>query len=568
MDATTRFDSVTVGALPVLSAMMDQWGLGKIIDGCVPWDGDIPLGTLVEVLVINRLQKPEAMYAIGEWAAEAGVADFYGLTADQLHDDRLGMALERLAQHSETAQTQLTLAAVKHWRLNVDEIHYDISNVEFFGAYADAEPSAGKDTGKGPSPQEMPTTPCPMYGHTKSGRDDMKQIQFGMNVTADGGVPLSHQPLDGNAAEARTHVANLRRLGKLFPKSRFLYTADTKLDTPENLVAAVATGGQFLCAGAFTQPLQDRCRKLRQQMRPIEYCPKSHANRPVEQRDQYQACEVAEELTGEFQGLSIRHPYRLLFVHSSAKAKQKAETRERHVQKIRIEFELVQRNLGKYSFKTETAIRRRLEKACVKYTEGKFFHYTLTGKKGGQFLLQWHIDEVEQARCQELEGVFVLKTNLPKKDWSITEVLSKYRDQSKIEKRFHHLKGPLAVAPMFLKNPKRIAGMLFIVVMALTLLSLMERQVRKSLKGKPMKGLYPEGRLTKAPTGPRLLRKFRSLTVVIIKERGEAHRRLCELKPIQREILRLLNLTPNDLRTFKRRCLNWPPENTPTGCGT
>jgi transposase len=565
MDARTRFHSVTVGPLPVLSAFMDKWGLAKIIDDVVPWQGDVPLGTLVEILVLNRLQRPEAQYAIGEWAVESGVAGFYGLTAEQLNDDLLGRALERLNEHAESAQTQLTLAAVKQWRLEVDAIHYDISNVEFYGAFADAEPSADKDSGEGPSPRQAPQVPFPTYGRTKSGREDVKQIQFGMNVTADGGVPLSHQALDGNAAEARTHVANLLRLRRLLPRSRFLYCADTKLDTPENLAAAVATGGKFLCAGAFAKPLQARYRQLRANMKPISYCPKSHAERPPEQRDHYLACEIATELTGALEDQSIRTKYRLIFLHSSAKAKQQAATRARHMDKIRAEFELVHRNLGKYSFKTEEAIRRRLEKACAKYTEGSLFQYTLTAK-AGQFKLDWHIDEAELAQVQELEGVFVLKTNLPKK-WSITAVLTKYRDQSQVEKRFHHLKGPLAVAPMFLEKPERIAGLLFVIVLALTLMALMERQVRKNLKGKPMKGLYPEGRVTKTPTGPRLLRRFRSLTVVIIKEPSMTHRRLCELNATQRRILQLLNLTANDLRTFKRRCAS-APQNALAGCGT
>lgn len=566
MVARNRFATLAVGSLPVLSALMEQWGLAKIIDEVVPWEGEVPLGTLVEVLVTNRVEKPEAMYAVGEWAAEAGVADYYGVTAEQLNDDRLGMALERLAKHAQAAQSQLTLAAVKRWRLSVQEIHYDISNVEFFGAFADAQ-ATSTDPGEGPSPTEWPPVACPAYGRTKSGRADVKQIQFGLNVTGDGGVPLCHQPLDGNAAEARTHVANLRRLRQFLPTARFLYTADTKLDTPENLVAATANGGQFLCGGAFTQALQERFRSRRKQLRAVAYCPASHAKRPPEERDHYQGFEIGEALAGEFEGRRIRSKYRLIFFHSSAKAKQQAATRERHLNKIRAEFELIARNLGKYSFKTEEVIRRRLEKARALYTEGKLFPYTLT-QQGKEFRLTWQLDAAELERWKQTEGIFVLKTNLSKKDWPLEAILAKYRDQSKVERRFHYMKGPLAVAPMFLKNPERIAGLLFIVILAVTLLALMERQVRKNLKGKPLKGLYPEGRVTRHPTATRVLRKFRRLTVVIIKEAGETHRHLCELTKLQHRLLHLLGLSANDLRTFKRRCVNGPPQHSPAGCGT
>lgn len=553
MDARTQVDTQIVGALPVVGAILEQWGLADILDRVVPWDGDVPLGTLVEVLVVNRLLEPKAMYAVGEWAKQAAVTDYFDLTAEQLNDDRFGRALERIADYGMEAQSAATLAAVQHWQLKVHQVHYDISNAELYGAYPNAQPAADADAGTGPSPTKMPIVPFPTYGHTKSGRDDVKQVQFGLDVLGDGAVPIALLPLAGNSAEARTHVANLLHLKKMLPRHRFLYLGDTKLDTPENLAAAQQTAGTFLCAGAFTQPLQARFREVKDQLKPVDYCSQADANRPPEERDQYQACEVSDKVVGVFEGRNVGVKYRLIFVHSSAKAKQQATTRERHLAKIRAEFEQVEKILGKYSLKTEEAIRRRLEQARGKYSEGKLFSYTLTAA-GGKFALTWQLDEAGLKRLQELEGVFVLKTNLSKSKHPIATVLAEYRNQSKVEKRFHHFKGPLAVTPMFLENPKRIAGLLIVLMWALTVLSLMERQVRKNLKGQPMYGLYPENRPSPAPTGPRLLEKFATLCIVIIHDGSGTHRRLAQLSNIQREILKLLNLPDSALRTFKRRC--------------
>ena len=66
------------------------------------------------------------------------------------------------------------------------------------------------------------------------------------------------------------------------------------------------------------------------------------------------------------------------------------------------------------------------------------------------------------------------------------------------------------MTPMFLKNRQRIAGLLIILAWALTAVSLMEREVRQNLKGKPMDGLYSENRPSPAPTGVRLIEKFAS----------------------------------------------------------
>lgn len=553
MDARTRVDTQLVGALPVVSAILEHWGLAEIIDEIVPTRGEVSLGTLVEVLILNRLLNPKAMYSIGEWAESAGVCEYYGLTAEQLNDDRLGRALERLAEHSSALQGAAALAAVKKWKLRMSKIHYDISTAEFFGAYRNVVLPPDADPGTGPSPRTVPTVPVPAYGRTKSGREDVKQVQFGLNVSGDGGIPVSLLPLAGNTAEARTHVANLLQLQGMFPRHRFLYMADTKLDTPENLVAVKSTAGQFLCAGAFTRTLQARFREMRSKLRRIDYCSQADSRRPPEVRDQYEACEVQDDVAGVFEGRRVTVGYRLIFIRSSAKAQKQAATRERHLQKIRAEFEHVQKNLGKYSFKTEAAIRQRLQKACGKYSEGKLFSYTLTEPRG-KFCLTWEVDELALKRQIELEGAFVLKTTLPKETYPLAKVLAAYRGQSRVENRIHYIKGPLAVTPMFLENPKRIAGMLVILLWSLTVLTLMEREVRKNLGGKPMYGIYPENRPSPAPTGPKLLEAFETLCIVIIHDNSGTHRCLAQLSATQRTILKLLDLPDTALRTFKRRC--------------
>jgi transposase len=543
MDATTRFDTQIVGALPVITDYLERLQLADHIDELVPWEGDVPLGTLVEVLIINRLLNPKAMFRVDEWAQKAAVGNYFDLEPGQLNDDRLGRALERLAAHAHCVQPALLTTAIKKFGLDVTQIHYDITSVELFGAY-ELELTEG----------ETPPTPLPAYGRTKSGRKNVKQIQLGMNVTGDGGVPISHLPLAGNAAESSTHLENLRQLRNLLPKSKLVYIADTKLDTPENLLNLMAHGGEFLCGGAFMPDLKQEFLRLRKKLKRIDYSPKSQANLPEEERDEYRAFEVAKCLEGVVDGKQVRFKYRQIFVWSEAKERQEAQTRERHVAKIREEFENVQRNLNRYSLKTQEAIVRRLEAAKAKYSEGTLFLYELTKDRRGQFHLTWKLDSKALEQRKLVEGVYVLKTSLSSTKYPLAKVLAKYKEQSTVERRIHYLKGPLAVAPMFLKNPERIAGLLYILVWALMVLTLMERQVRRGLKGKTLYGLYPENRPSPAPTGPALLDCFATLCVVIVIDHGERHRRLAQPTETQRKLLTLLGIPPDTLRTFKKRC--------------
>ena len=102
--------------------------------------------------------------------------------------------------------------------------------------------------------------------------------------------------------------------------------------------------------------------------------------------------------------------------------------------------------------------------------------------------------------------MFGLKTNVPRRGQTVVEVLRTYKGRSEVERRFHHIKGPLAVTPMFLEKPERMAGLVCVVVWALLVMALMERQVRQKLRGQPLYGLYPENR-ARAPQTAHILRR-------------------------------------------------------------
>jgi len=401
----------------------------------------------VEILVLSRLLNPKALYKIGDWAGKTWVTDYYGVPVEELNDDRLGRALERLHEYGEAVQVRLVLHVIREYRLDVSQIHYDISNAELWGVYErQLERLQQKRAAAGrPAPR-------PAYGHTKSGRKNVKQIQFGVNVTRDGAVPLGHLALDGNAAEAPTHLENLRLLSRLLPRRRWLYMADTKGDTPETLLAIAAAKGEFICGGVFQPHLKQQYLGLREEMEDADYCPKSQRRLPPEERDHYKVAERWERLEGYVDGRQVRLKYRIIFVWSEAKADQQAKTRERHVAKIREEFEKVQRNLNKYKLKTEEEIRRRLEGARSKYDEGALFDYRLERRRDKKFDLTWWIDEAARKEWEALEGAYVLKTNAAKGVYPAAKVLAEYKQQIHVERRIGNLKGPLALTPMFLEN--------------------------------------------------------------------------------------------------------------------
>src|SRR5947208_8676564 len=75
---------------------------------------------------------------------------------------------------------------------------------------------------------------------------DLKQLVLGLSVSADGSVPLVHKIYDGNQTDDRLHPENHQRLRQLLKRSDFIYVADCKLATEENLRRISGCGGRFV----------------------------------------------------------------------------------------------------------------------------------------------------------------------------------------------------------------------------------------------------------------------------------------------------------------------------------
>lgn len=92
-----------------------------------------------------------------------------------------------------------------------------------------------------------------------------------------------------------------------------------------------------------------------------------------------------------------------------------------------------------------------------------------------------------------------------------------------MEKRFSNLKTELEIALAYLKTPRRVVGLLPAHFIALALVSLIERQVRLSVKKNNIDSLplLPEGRDTETPTAARILEAFTDVSWYEFERTGE-----------------------------------------------
>ena len=185
-----------LGALPVIAEYSRRLDLAGIIDRVCPVR-DVAIvthGQVIEALVANRLTSPAPMMRVADWAREWAVAETFGITTCALNDDRIARALDAVAPQLEAIVGSVGARAISRFGLEVARLHWDMTSISLYGDYQD--PDADH--------------PAPRFGHPKDRRPDLKQIQAGMAVTADGAVPIFHRAYPGGAGEVGQVAAAMR----------------------------------------------------------------------------------------------------------------------------------------------------------------------------------------------------------------------------------------------------------------------------------------------------------------------------------------------------------------------
>src|SRR6266853_4937337 len=210
-------------------------GIAEIVDELAPgrrvaW---ITHGEVIEALVANRLTAPAPMLRVHEWAAAMAVDEAYGITPELLNDDRIARALDAIAPYLDEITGSVGAAAITEFGVDVSRLHWDLTSISLYGAY----------------PQADLEYPAPRWGHPKDRRPDLKQIQAGLAVSGDGGIPVFHHAYGGGAAEVAQAVGAMTALKQIAGPRRCLRAGDSKLMSYTN---AAAMGAQEV---GFVAPL-------------------------------------------------------------------------------------------------------------------------------------------------------------------------------------------------------------------------------------------------------------------------------------------------------------------------
>ena len=125
-------------------------------------------------------------------------------------------------------------------------------------------------------------------------------------------------------------------------------------------------------------------------------------------------------------------------------------------------------------------------------------------------------------------------------------------NKTKWELAHHQWKTPLAVHPLFLKNPRRIKALVHLLLIALTAYYLIQRQYRQQVEP-----TAPEAE--KRTTSETILRAFQNYTLLIERKPFGRVVYATVLSARQRQILQRLNV-PTPAQILSRKLLQPPSD--------
>ncbi len=554
-----------INDLPLLMGILDDIGIEKTIDSVVKphghWKG-VSVGTLISLWLCHMLQEQDhRMVTVREWAQRCSqtINDLLGtpLRDTDCTDDRLANILSMLG-NIETQQKldfELVNGWIQAYELPVERVRLDSTSVSVY---------------------HKPDDPKSLLqlGHSKDHRPDLRQYKIMMASLDTLGMPICAQIVPGNRADDGLYVPAYEAATKVLGKRNLLYVGDGKMGALGTRGHLASHGSSYLCA--FRAPcLQER--DLSQWL-----------DEALAHQKEWQPYETLDVSTGELvheadiysfqrnqiwvgsaslQGHAWTERVMLMRTFSAQRgAFHRLQTRmERLCKTLEAFREPPKRGRKRYSSESELAAV--ISEMVAKSDLTGIIEVSLHEETLPDGTARWTVGSVSSnyLKWEALiarSGWLVYLSNTTLEQYSVQQLVGHYRNQIIQERGFSRLKTRnLQIRPVYVRDEERIAGLVWLLSLALRVLTLIEYRTREELakRKEALTGLNPGSRSqgTTSPTAERILSAFKNITQTTIQAGETQIRNVTSLTKLQQQILPLLRL-PDDLYSrLVKETTNW-----------
>jgi transposase len=550
-----------VAHLPLILGVLRRLEVATLIDQLIPPHPahGLSCGRGVEALVLAILDGHHALYKVGKRLEERGMIPLLqpGLTRTALNDYRLGHILDALfAANLNQVFSVVALKALAVYAIPTPWLHQDTTTIALYGAYAD-EPQA-------------PGAPRPTYGHSKDGRDDLKQVLLSLGVSGDGGIPLRVGLRDGNRSDSvETPVAIEECLALGLEGVRGI-VADSKAYSRRTLGVCLEHKIDLVTLVPRTCAVRQELEAWGREQPTLPLLVEKPGRTQHEAPRCWHGQSVRRQVEVEYSdGRVTQEEVRFVVVHSSQLAQQQTQTyaaaQAKEAEAVADHVQQVQARWFACLPDAETALAvyagqgpgrrgrrpRPWRYHTVRYRIVADTRRTRRARRGRPAKMDPPplesgyrvVVEVESvANPEEDNGWTVLATTVSAEGCTDVEILQAYQDQNTtVEAGFRWVKNPAAIAPVWLEKPERIAALAMLTVLGLLVYSVIQRQVRLYLRTHDQQLPGNKG-LTATPTAAVVLALFAQVALVRLWIEGQEVAQISGVQPYHRLVCDALNL--------------------------
>lgn len=545
-----------VGFAPILRHYFDRCRIQAIIDENVPLDPRrkvLTHGEACAAMITGILFQVMQLYRICEFATDRTVLDVMlpHIAPREYFDDRLADTLDRIYDYGiGNLGMLITRQMITEFQIQTDICHNDTTSASVYG-----------ECNNNRTPDSIKIT----FGFSKKHRQDLKQFIWSLSVSSDCAFPLFQQAYSGNTADVDTYVEQWCNLVDLLNRHDFLYVADSKLITKENMAHIHDNEGCFIAPAPMYE----------------SYKTVFHA--ALDQHNQELLIPYKNQVNRGFEvPISIFHDqkeyaFRMIILYDKGLFARKSHTLQNRIQNTKQAFAELTPKLNKYRLKTRESIEQACNSILSKYQTAEFFDYTISNallvtyknKKQGRpaknqdqhkvevvtdhFSVQLNFKDAAFENTLYRCGYYPLITNQPQEDLTVEAAMMAHKSQYKPEHINRRAKSGYNLEPVYLHTPERIVAFLLLFKIALQLVVLIERTARNNIQArdKGLDNFIPNRKDVRNPRAEQMLKQFEYVvTGQMVLPDGRTCGFVSELTPLQKDILEIMEV-PADCFSYQ-----------------
>jgi len=396
--------SRTHGAVQAIGLAMQRLHLGPLLDAKPSRERD-----LVLAMIAARVLDPQSKLATSRSWQHSTLGEWFGVA--DADENELYAALDWLLERQDAIERRL---AQRHLSEG-GRVLYDLSSSYLEGSH------------------------CPLgeRGYSRDGKKGKLQVNYGL-LTDARGCPVSLSVFAGNTADPETLLEQVDTLQGRFALESVIVVGDRGMISQKQIEALNARSG----VDWITALKSGAIRKL--------------AQAGAIQMDLFDERNLFELSDPAFPG------ERLIVCRNPSLATLRAEKRRSMLAATTRELETVQRMVANGRLKDADKIGVRVGKVVDKYKMSKHMELDI---QDGQFSFQ--INAAKVAEEAALDGLYVIRTALPREQLSTDDAVRHYKSLSQVEAAFRSLKSDdLKIRPIYHRTEDRVRAHLFLCMLA------------------------------------------------------------------------------------------------------